>query len=72
MVKKERYERIGEELRQLGDRMEELKQAAGQARDVNDGHRLHAIGQQLEIIQLRQNQLLQEQQHEQQRHLRPR
>jgi len=72
MVKKERYERIGEELRQLGDRMEELKQAAGQARDVNDGHRLHAIGQQLEIIQLRQNQLLQEQHHEQQRHLRPR
>ena len=52
--------------------MEELKQAAGQARDANDGHRLHAIGQQLEIIQLRQNQLLQEQHHEQQRHLRPR
>ena len=47
--------------------MEELKNAAGQARELNDTHRLHAIGHQLEIIQLRQNQLLQEQHLEQRR-----
>ena len=58
--------RINEELRQLSDRTEELKSAATQARDANDINALHAIGQQLELIQNRQARLLQEQHHERQ------
>jgi len=64
--KKERYDRINEELRQLNDRMEELKSAATKARDSNDINALHAIGQQLELIQAHQARLLQEQHQERQ------
>ena len=64
-------ERISEELRQLDVRMEQLRNDAGHARDANDVNTLHAIGQQVEMIQARQNRLLQEQHHE--RHnIRPR
>jgi hypothetical protein len=41
-----------------------MKSAAGQARDANDVPALHAIGQQLEMMQSRQARLLQEQHHE--------
>lgn len=63
LIFQERFERISDELRQLGDRMEELKNAATQARDANDVNALHAIGQQMEMIKLRENRLLQEHQH---------
>ena len=60
----ERFDRIAEELRQLGERVEDLKNAAIQAKDANDINSFQAITSQLEMIQLRQARLLQEQHHE--------
>ena len=51
--------------------MEELRNAASQAREANDVASLQAFGQQLEILQTTKGRLLLEQQH-QERPLRPR
>ena len=51
--------------------MEELRNAAAQARDANDVPSLQAFGQQLEILQSTKSRIMLEQQH-QERPLRPR
>ena len=57
----ERVEEITEELRTLLKRMEDLRGAAARAGSANDGHALHSISQQLELITAKHNQLFQEQ-----------
>lgn len=57
----ERLEQIADELRSLGERMEELVSAAQQVRDLNDYPALHTLQQQLELLQGKQTQLLVEQ-----------
>ncbi|XP_021920371.1 NGFI-A-binding protein homolog isoform X2 [Zootermopsis nevadensis] len=59
--RQERLEQIADELRSLGERMEELVSAAQQVRDLNDYPALHTLQQQLELLQGKQTQLLVEQ-----------
>ena len=42
-------------------RMDDLRNAAAHAGNANDGHALHSISQQLELITAKHNQLIQEQ-----------
>lgn len=54
-------DQITDELRMLLKRMDELRSAAAHAGSVSDGHALHSISQQLELITAKHNQLIQEQ-----------
>ncbi|KAL0270057.1 UNVERIFIED_CONTAM: hypothetical protein PYX00_007591 [Menopon gallinae] len=59
--RQERLEQIAEELRILGDKTEELVQAAQQVRQTNDLSAIQNLQQEMETVQNKQTQLLLEQ-----------